>query len=137
MKKVTPFLMFQGGVAEEAMTYYCSLIEDAEIKSITRYGVEGPGEEGTVMQAIFSIKGQDFMCIDSSIDHEFAFTPSFSIYVTCSTEEEIDNLYHEMMEGGSALMPLDNYGFSKKFGWLNDRYGVSWQLNLPESISSY
>ena len=79
MEKVTPFLMFQDGKAEEAMEYYTSLIEDSEIKSITRYGAEGPGEEGTVVQAVFSLKGQDFMCIDSHVNHEFTFTPSFSI----------------------------------------------------------
>lgn len=132
MKNVTPFLMFQGGVAEEAMNYYTSLIEDSEIKTITRYGAEGPGKEGTVFQAVFSLKGQEFMCIDSYVDHKFTFTPSFSIYLTCDSESEIESLYDKLMENGEALMPLDNYGFSKKFGWLNDRFGVSWQLNLPE-----
>ena len=132
MRDVKPFLMFQGGTAEEAMKYYISLIEDSEIKSITRYGAEGPGEEGTVIQAIFSLKGQEFMCIDSHINHKFTFTPSFSIYLTCDTEKEIDNLYEKLIQNGTALMPLDNYGFSKKFGWLNDQFGVSWQLSLPE-----
>ena len=132
MKNITPFLMFQGGYAEEAMNYYTSLIEDSEIKSITRYGAEGPGEEDTIMQALFSLKGQEFICIDSHVDHDFTFTPSFSIFVTCDTEEEIDSLYNKMMENGTALMPMDNYGFSKKFGWLNDQFGISWQLNLPE-----
>lgn len=132
MKNVTPFLMFQNGKAEEAMTFYTSLIEDSEIKSISRYGAEGPGPEGTVIQALFSLKGQDFMCIDSYVTHEFEFTPSFSIYLTCDTEEEIDHLYSELLKDGKALMPIDNYGFSKKFGWVNDRFGVSWQLTLAE-----
>jgi len=131
MKKVIPFLMFQDGKAEEAMEYYTSLIEDSEIKSITRYGAEGPGEEGTVVQAVFSLKGQDFMCIDSHINHEFTFTPSFSIYLTCDTEKEIDELYNKIIQNGAALMPINNYGFSEKFGWLVDQFGVSWQLNLP------
>lgn len=131
MTKVTPFLMFQEGNAEEAMNYYTSLIEDSEITSITRYGVNGPGDEGTVMQATFTLKGQEFMCIDSHVKHQFSFTPSFSIFITCDTEEELSNLYEQLIEGGQALMPLDNYGFSKKFGWVNDRFGVSWQLNLP------
>ncbi|ARK26130.1 hypothetical protein SporoP37_01540 [Sporosarcina sp. P37] len=132
MKSATPFLMFQDGTAEEFMNVYTSLIEDSEIKHITKYGAEGPGEEGTVMQAVFTLKGQEFMCIDSHVKHEFTFTPSFSIYLTCDTEEEIDRLYNKMMENGTALMPINNYGFSKKFGWLNDHFGVSWQLNLPE-----
>ncbi|MEH7386228.1 VOC family protein [Bacillus sp. JJ1521] len=131
MEKVTPFLMFQEGNAEEAMNFYTSFIEDSEIKSIVRYGANQPGgEEGTVMHATFTLKGQEFMCIDSNIKHQFTFTPSFSIYLTCSTEEEIDTLYQKLKEGGGELMPLGNYGFSKKFGWINDRFGVSWQLNL-------
>ena len=131
MSKVTPFLMFQDGKAEEAMNYYTSLIEDSEIKSIVRYGANETGEEGTVMQATFSLKGQEFMCIDSNVKHQFSFTPSFSIYVTCDTEEEINNLYQKLIDGGQALMPIGDYGFSKKFCWLNDRFGVSWQFNLP------
>ncbi len=131
MKKVTPFLMFQDGVAEEAMKYYTSLIEDSSIKSITYYEANESGEEGTVMHAIFSLKGQEFMCIDSNVKHEFSFTPSFSIYITCDSEQEIDTLYKKLILNGQALMPLDNYGFSKKFGWINDQFGVSWQLNLP------
>lgn len=131
MTKVTPFLMFQEGNAEEAMNYYTSLIEDSEITSIIRYGANESGDEGTVMQATFTLKGQEFMCIDSNVKHQFSFTPSFSIFITCDTEEELSNLYEQLIEGGQALMPLDNYGFSKKFGWVNDRFGVSWQLNLP------
>lgn len=130
MAKVMPFLMFQEGKAEEAMNFYTSLIEDSEITSITRYGADGSGDEGTVMQATFTLKGQEFMCIDSNVRHQFDFTPSFSIYVTCDTEEELDHLYGKLNEGGQALMPLGDYGFSKKFGWLNDKFGVSWQLNL-------
>ena len=131
MSKVTPFLMFQDAKAEEAMNYYISLIEDSEIKSIVRYGANEAGEEGTVMLAVFSLKGQEFMCIDSNVKHQFTFTPSFSIYVTCDTEEEINNLYQNLFDGGQTLMPIGDYGFSKKFGWLNDRFEVSWQLNLP------
>jgi predicted 3-demethylubiquinone-9 3-methyltransferase (glyoxalase superfamily) len=131
MNKVTPFLMFQDGKAEEAMNYYTSLIEDSEITSIVRYGANESGDEGTVMQATFTLKGQEFMCIDSNVKHEFTFTPAFSIYVTCDTEEELDSLYLKLSEGGQELMPLGNYGFSKKFGWINDRFGVSWQINLP------
>lgn len=132
MEKVTPFVMFQDGKAEEAMNFYTSLIEDSAITTIVRYGANESGDEGTVMQATFTLKGQEFMCIDSNVKHQFSFTPSFSIFVTCNTEEELNNLYQKLNEGGQALMPLDDYGFSKKFGWLNDRFGVSWQLNLPK-----
>jgi predicted 3-demethylubiquinone-9 3-methyltransferase (glyoxalase superfamily) len=131
MGKVTPFLMFQDGKAEEAMNYYLSIIDDSEITSIVRYGANAAGDEGTVMQATFSLKGQEFMCIDSHVKHQFSFTPSFSIFVTCDTEEEINHIYEKLLEGGQALMPIGNYGFSQRFGWINDRFGVSWQLNLP------
>jgi len=131
MRKVIPFLMFQDGKAEEAMNYYTSVVADSKITNIIRYGANESGDEGTVMQATFSLKGQEFMCIDSNIKHEFSFTPSFSIYITCDTEVELDELYQRLLDGGQALMPLDDYGFSKKFGWINDRFGVSWQLNLP------
>lgn len=133
MGKATPFLMFQDGKAEEAMNFYTSIIEDAEITTINRYGANEPGDEGTVMQAVFSIKGQEFMCIDSNLKHEFSFTPSFSIFLTCDTEQEINGTYEKLLEGGNELMPLGDYGFSQRFGWLNDRFGVSWQLNLPFS----
>lgn len=132
MKSVKPFLMFQGGIAEKAMNFYTSVIDESEITSIVRYGANEGGDEGTVMQATFSIKGQEFMCIDSNLKHEFNFTPSFSIFITCDTEEEIDNLYEKLLDGGHPLMPIGDYGFSKKFGWLNDRFGVSWQINLPK-----
>lgn len=130
MKSVTPFLMFQGN-AEEAMNHYISIIEDSEITSITRYGPNQPGAEGSVMHATFSLKGQTFMCIDSNVKHDFTFTPSFSIYLTCESEAEIEKVYGALIDGGGAMMPLDNYGFSQKFGWIADKFGVSWQLNLP------
>jgi predicted 3-demethylubiquinone-9 3-methyltransferase (glyoxalase superfamily) len=131
MEKVSTFLMFQEGNAEEAMNFYTSIIEDSQITSIVRYGANEAGPEGTVIQAAFRLKGQEFMCSDSYVKHQFTFTPSFSIFLTCNTEEELDHLYEKLSEGGEELMPLNDYGFSKKFGWVNDRFGVSWQLNLP------
>lgn len=130
-QKIMAFLMFEGK-AEEAMTFYTSLFEDAEVLEISRYGAGEAGAEGSVRQATFSLHGQRFMCIDSSVHHEFAFTPSLSLFVQCEAEEEIDRLYGALTENGQALMPLASYGFSARFGWVNDRFGVSWQLNLPE-----
>ncbi|PKW14097.1 VOC family protein [Saccharopolyspora spinosa] len=129
-QRITTFLMFEGN-AEEAMTFYTSLFDDGEILAISRYGAEGPGDEGTVQLATFTILGQQFMCIDSAVSHAFTFTPSMSLFVNCREEAELDALHGALAEGGQELMPLDNYGFSTKFGWLNDRFGVSWQLNLP------
>lgn len=82
------------------------------------------------MHAIFSLKGQEFMCIDSSVKHDFTFTPSMSLYVTCDTEDEIDWIFGELSQDGSILMPLAAYPFSGKFSWVADKYGVSWQLAL-------
>ncbi len=128
-QKITTFLMFEGN-AEEAMTFYLSLFDDAEVISIARYGAEGPGKDGSVQHAMFSLAGQQFMCIDSPMKHDFTFTPSVSLFVQCETEVELDRLYAALGEEGKELMPLGNYGFSPKFGWVNDRFGVSWQLNL-------
>ena len=67
---------------------------------------------------------------DSIVAHDFTFTPALSFFVDCESEEEIARLFSVLSNGGSILMPLNNYGFSQRFGWINDRYGVSWQLNL-------
>lgn len=130
MKAPTPLLIFEGR-ALEAMRFYVSLFPDAVITSLAKYGKEGPGKEGTVLRAVFRLNGQDFLAIDSPVPHGFGFTPAMSIFVNCETEKEVDTLYARLLEGGGALMPLGAYGFSRKFGWLNDRFGVSWQLNLP------
>lgn len=130
-QKITTFLMFEGR-AEEAMTFYTSLFDDAEVVDISRYGADGPGPAGTVQHATFSLAGQQFMCIDSHVTHDFGFTPSMSLFVGCDTEAELDRLYAALAEQGTELMPLGSYGFSAKFGWVNDRFGVSWRLNLPE-----
>lgn len=128
-QKVHPFLMFSGQ-AEEAMQFYTSIFTDSEIVSITRYGANEAGAEGSVMQAIFSIKGQEIMCIDSNIQHDFTFTPAASLFVTCDTEGEINAVFTKLSEGGNVLMPLDSYPFSEKFGWVGDKFSVTWQLNL-------
>jgi predicted 3-demethylubiquinone-9 3-methyltransferase (glyoxalase superfamily) len=137
MQKITTFLMFEGQ-AEEAMNFYTSLFAYSEILSIARYGPGEAGAEGSVMHATFSLCGQEFMCIDSNVKHEFTFTPAMSIYVSCETEAEIDRLFEQltqvgtspMASAGQVLMPLDRYPFSQKYAWIADKFGVSWQLNL-------
>ncbi|EJQ94135.1 VOC family protein [Bacillus cereus] len=128
-QKITTFLMFEGK-AEEAMNFYTSLFDQSEIVNISRYDEKGPGKEGTVIHATFTLNGQEFMCIDSYVKHDFTFTPSMSLYVTCDTKEEIETVFNKLAQDGKVLMPLGSYLFSKKFGWLNDKYGVSWQLTL-------
>ncbi|HEV2146536.1 MAG TPA: VOC family protein [Longimicrobiaceae bacterium] len=127
--QVTPFLMFEGR-AEEAMTFYLSLFDGA-VESIERYGPEGPGPEGSVLVAAFTLAGQRFLCIDSWVKHAFTFTPSVSLHVVCASEAEIDERFARLSEDGAVLMPLGEYPFSPRYGWLQDRFGVSWQLTLP------
>jgi predicted 3-demethylubiquinone-9 3-methyltransferase (glyoxalase superfamily) len=131
-QKITTFLMFDGK-AEEAMNYYVSVFDQAEIVSIHRYGANEVGAEGTVVHATLSLCGQVFMCMDSNVKHDFTFTPAISLYVACATEEEIDRLFEKLSQGGAVAMPLTAYPFSDKFAWVADKYGVSWQLNLERN----
>ena len=131
MSKITPFLMFEGK-AEEAINFYMSIFNDAELIRIARYEAGEPGKEGEVSQAVFSINGQEFICTDTFVQHAFTFTPSISLFVECDSEEEINDAYTKLADGGELLMPLDSYPFSKKFGWVQDKFGVSWQLILTD-----
>ena len=131
MQKITTFLMFEGQ-AEEAMNYYISLFKDSEVVNIKRYEANMGGTEGKVLHATFTLNGQQFMCIDSNVKHNFTFTPSVSLYVNCESEEEIDHAFAELSKDGQVLMGLDAYPFSEKFGWVNDKFGVSWQLSLGQ-----
>ncbi|MDI1226833.1 MAG: VOC family protein [bacterium] len=126
---VTPFLMFEGR-AEEAMNFYISLFADGRIDDVKRYGANGPAKAGAIMSARFTIGGQTFIVSDSTIKHEFTFTPSISIFVECADEAELADRAVTLADGGQIYMPMDNYGFSRKFAWVGDRFGVSWQLNL-------
>ena len=127
--QISPHLMFEG-TAEEAMTFYVSLFPGSTIHQVDRYGPGEPGAEGTVKHATFTLAGQDFHCIDSPVRHGFTFTPSISLFVECASETELDDVLTQLAAGGATLMPAGNYGFSTKFGWVTDRFGVSWQLNL-------
>ena len=130
MAVVTPFLMFQGGKAEAAMELYTSLFPDSEIVDVAYYDKEGPGPEGTVVRATFRLGDQQVICIDSPVSHEFAFTPSFSFFVDCDSTAQLDMLMTELGSDGEVLMEAADYGFSQRFGWLADRFGVSWQFNV-------
>ena len=127
---VTPFLMFEGS-AEAAMTFYVSLFPRSAIGNVARYGAGEPGAEGSIKLAEFTVAGQRIRCIDSPAKHAFTFTPSMSLFVECESETELDQAFTKLSEGGAVLMAPSNYGFSTKFAWVNDRFGVSWQLNLP------
>lgn len=128
-QKIKTFLMFDGR-CEEAINFYVSLFPDAAVTNIDRYGSGEPGAEGSVKQASFVIQGQTFMAIDSPVKHGFTFTPAMSLFVDFANEAEIDELFAKLSDGGQVFMPLDKYPFSSRFGWLSDKFGVSWQLNL-------
>lgn len=131
-QKIKTFLMFDGK-AEEAMNYYISIFDQSEILSIHRYGANETGAEGSVVHAAFSLGGQVFMCMDSNVKHDFTFTASMSLYVSCTTKDEVQRLFEKLSLGGNVLMPLATYPFSEMFGWVADKYGVSWQLNLERN----
>ena len=118
------------GRAEEAMNLYVSLFEGSAVETIERYGPGEMGAEGTVKRAVFTLGGHRLACIDSPPVHAFSFTPSASLFVECSDEAEFDAAFAGLSQGGAMLMPPDNYGFSARFAWFSDRFGVSWQLNL-------
>jgi predicted 3-demethylubiquinone-9 3-methyltransferase (glyoxalase superfamily) len=131
-QKVATCLMFDGQ-AEEAMNLYVSLFKDSKIVAIQHYGAAGPGKEGKVQKALFSLNGQEFLAFDTPVKHAFGFTPAVSMFIHCDTEQEIDELYKVLSDNGNVMMALDKYDFADKFCWLNDRYGVSWQLILVPS----
>ena len=130
MHDLSTCLMFEGN-AEAALTLYLSLFQDCELLHMQRAGPDDPGTEGSVVFADFRIGSHRLRCLDSPVSHKFSFTPSSSLLVNCRDAAEQQRLYDTLADGGELLMPLDNYGFSQRYAWLNDRYGVSWQLNLP------
>ncbi len=127
MQKITPSLWFNGN-AEEAAHFYTSIFKDSKIENVSYYSEAGPRPKGTVLTVVFQLNGQEFMGINAG--PEFKFTPAISFFVNCETEQEIDELWSVLSRDGTVLMELDAYPFSKKFGWVEDKFGVSWQLNL-------
>lgn len=129
MATVKPFLMFQDGNAQAALDLYFATFPDSGMLQVERYAQDGPGLAGTIKVAAFTLCGREFMCSDSPIKHNFSFTPSSSIFVEFDSVAELERVFGILSKDGGVLMPLDNYGFSQRFGWINDRFGVSWQLN--------
>lgn len=125
-----PFLMFQDGNAQPALDLYFSIFPDSRMVQVERYAKGEPGAEGTIKVATFKLCGREFMCSDSPVKHGFSFTPASSTFVEFDSITELERVFALLSEGGSVLMPLGNYGFSPKFAWVNDRFGVSWQLNM-------
>ncbi|WP_099866340.1 VOC family protein [Pararhizobium haloflavum] len=126
---MNPFLMFQGD-AQAAIDHYLAVFPEGRIAEISHYGPgEGAGE-GKVVKARIILNGLEVMVIDSPPVHDFTFTPATSLFVHFDQEAELDRAFSMLGEGGLVLMPLDTYPFARKYAWLNDRFGVSWQLSL-------
>jgi predicted 3-demethylubiquinone-9 3-methyltransferase (glyoxalase superfamily) len=120
MQKITPFLWFDGQ-AEEAMNFYVSIFKNSKVNSVTRYGDAGPGPKGTVMSATFQLEGQDFFALNGG--PQFKFTPAISLFVNCETQQEVDELWEKLSAGGRK----------DRCGWLQDKYGLSWQI-IPTAL---
>jgi predicted 3-demethylubiquinone-9 3-methyltransferase (glyoxalase superfamily) len=120
MQKITPFLWFDGQ-AEEAMNFYVSIFKNSKVNSVTRYGDAGPGPKGTVMSATFQLEGQDFFALNGG--PQFKFTPAISLFVNCETQQEVDELWEKLSAGGRK----------DRCGWLQDKYGLSWQI-IPSAL---
>ncbi|WP_171171945.1 VOC family protein [Streptomyces sp. I05A-00742] len=121
MQKITPFLWFDDQ-AEEAAGHYTSLFEDSRVVHVQRYGEAGPGEAGTVMTVTFELAGQQFIALNGG--PQFTFNEAMSLYVDCTSQEEVDELWTKLSAGGQE----------GPCGWLKDRYGVSWQI-IPRRLT--
>jgi predicted 3-demethylubiquinone-9 3-methyltransferase (glyoxalase superfamily) len=128
MKSAIPFLVFTNCKAVKALTLYSSLFEDTKIENIVHWGKDGSGgPEGTIQSAIFTIKDISVRVMDSE-GHAYGFTPAFSFFVTCDDEAEIRKAFEGLAEGGKVYMELGEYPFAKLFCWVEDKFGLSWQL---------
>ena len=115
MQKITPFLWFDNQ-AEEAVNFYTSIFKNSKILNVARYGEVGPGPKSSVMTVAFQLDGQEFIALNGGPD--FKFTEAISFVVSCKTQEEVDDLWERLSEGGEKI----------QCGWLKDKYGLSWQI---------
>jgi predicted 3-demethylubiquinone-9 3-methyltransferase (glyoxalase superfamily) len=120
VQKITPFLWFDAK-AEEAMNFYVSIFKNSKVGRVTRYGEAGPGPKGTVMSATFELEGQEFFALNGG--PQFNFTPAISFFVNCETQQEVDELWEKLSAGGRK----------DRCGWLQDKYGLSWQI-IPSAL---
>ncbi|MEM6525077.1 MAG: VOC family protein [Bacteroidota bacterium] len=140
--KTTTFLTFVGdqcGKAEEAINFYTSIFPNSEIKTITKYSEGEPGGTPDLIKyGVFNLNGMDYMVSESNYNHDWTFTPAVSILVSDNSDAVIKMLFEKLSHEGKIMVPLDNYhgegdyGFGEKFGWCEDKYGISWQFILTE-----
>jgi predicted 3-demethylubiquinone-9 3-methyltransferase (glyoxalase superfamily) len=126
-QKITPFLWFDEK-AEEAAKFYISIFSNSKIVNLKHWAEGSPFPKEQIMNVTFELDGQQFYGFDAG--PMFQFNPSISFFVVCETEEETDLIWEKLSEGGSVLMPLEKYDWSDKYGWVQDRFGISWQISL-------
>jgi predicted 3-demethylubiquinone-9 3-methyltransferase (glyoxalase superfamily) len=133
IQKITPFLWFDTQ-AMAAANFYASAFKNARVKTSTKYSAEGAAgagmTRGSIMTVVFELEGQEFTAINGG--PVFRISPSISFMVNCRTRDKIDELWSRLSEGGKVLMELNKYPFSERYGWIQDKFGVSWQLILSE-----
>lgn len=122
MHKITPFLWFDDQ-AEEAMNFYVAIFKNSKIGKVSRWGDAGPGPKGTVMSASFELDGQPFHALNGG--PQFKFTPAISMFVSCETQAEVDELWAKLSAGGAP----------NRCGWLTDKFGLSWQI-IPSALGA-
>lgn len=137
MTAITPFLWFDHQ-AEEAAKFYVSIFKNSVLGNVMRYAEGSHGKVGSVMTQAFTLAGVEFTALNGG--PMFQFTPAISFTVDCETKEELQEIWDELADGGTVMMELQQYPFSEYYGWLNDKYGVSWQLNMtkkPQRINPF
>lgn len=139
--KISTFLTFVGdncGKATEAINFYTSIFPNSEVKRIVNYAEGEPGGTPDLIKfGVFTLNGTEYQVSESNYKHNWSFTPGVSLFITSESEDQIEILFEKLSsEGGQVMVPLDNYagdgdyGFGEKFGWCEDKYGVSWQFVL-------
>lgn len=123
---IRPFITLEGK-AKQALDLYKSVFPSFDLISIQNHAE--PHDE-LIMVATFSIEGQEVMISDSPISHEWSLTPGISFFVEIGSEEYLENYANSLSRNGKVMMPVGNYGFSKMFTWVEDEFGVNWQLNV-------
>lgn len=133
MERITPCLWFDNQ-AEEAAKFYTSLFEKSKVGKVAHYGKAGAKasgqKEGSTMTVEFELEGESFLGLNGG--SLFKFSPALSFFVSCKTEQEVDRLWQELSKGGSTIWELKKYPWADKYGWCEDRFGVSWQVILSE-----
>ena len=124
MKEAMPLLTFEGR-AFEALKYYKEVFHHFDIIQLVNYA-----DSNKIQQSVIRIGDMHLMIKDSEIPFEFTFTPSMSVYIECEDLNEIELLYRKLKKNGAIHVPLDDYNMSRRYAWIQDQFGVSWQLNL-------